>query len=501
MALTSKLIVTDRPRMRAKYGQPGWAKIRAAVRELIAADRARGIATRLVLIDGSRPERVKERIDAAYAADRPPDYLMILGAPDVVVCAQLTNPLWTGDPDDDPDRVIASDLPYACDGAYTTNAAAYRGPSRVVGRLPDLVGADTPTYLIALIRRAARWKALDVPRPIGVLAISAQTWRRSTQTSIAALSGAAGEVRTCPTGGPVWPAEAWAAPLMFVNCHGRQLDPNWYGERTAGQFSLPHAVDASALKGVVRPGCVVAAECCYGTMHWDPSSAGGQPSVALALLLEGAVGVFGSSTVAYGPPTGNSAADVITRMFLEGVTGGASIGRAALEARQRYVAHEVSLGPVDLKTLAQFDLLGDPSVHAVAPIITDPDTPAHDARRPPPGVERRRATLLGTGISLDDTVGAVSEEPLARARITRTRFGREAGLTANETAELRIRSFDVVEPDAGRPGARARGARAIAPSAERYHVAFVGRGRRRNVVVVRTEVGAPPSAQRLRPKR
>ncbi len=30
MAQATKLIVTDRTLMRAKYGQPGWAKIRAA---------------------------------------------------------------------------------------------------------------------------------------------------------------------------------------------------------------------------------------------------------------------------------------------------------------------------------------------------------------------------------------------------------------------------------------------------------------------------------------
>src|SRR5688572_18844586 len=124
MAQASKVIVTDRARMRAKYGQAGWAKVRAAVRQLIDADRARGITTRLVLIDGSNAARVKERVDAAFDAVPPPDYLVLLGAPDVVASAQLTNPLWTGDPEDDPDRVIATDLPYACDVDLTTNPAA-----------------------------------------------------------------------------------------------------------------------------------------------------------------------------------------------------------------------------------------------------------------------------------------------------------------------------------------------------------------------------------------
>src|SRR4249920_1570182 len=158
MPQATKLIVTDRTLMRAKYGQAGWAKIRVGVRTLIAADRRRGITTRLVLVDGATAAAAKQHIDTAFASAAP-DYLMILGAPDVVAQARLNNLLWTGNPDDDPDQFVDTDLPYACDAPLSTSIAAYRGPTRVVGRLPDLVGGTDPGYLIKLLARAAGWKA------------------------------------------------------------------------------------------------------------------------------------------------------------------------------------------------------------------------------------------------------------------------------------------------------------------------------------------------------
>jgi len=60
-----------------------------------------------------------------------------------------------------------------------------------------------------------------------------------------------------------------------------------------------------------------------------------------------------------------SAADLLVQYFLLEVLGGASLGRAALRARQRYVREVDDLDPTDLKKLAQFTLLGDPSVHPV----------------------------------------------------------------------------------------------------------------------------------------
>ena len=72
-----------------------------------------------------------------------PQYLMILGSPDVVQLQDLKNPAYTPNQlDGDRDEYCFSDLPYACDVSYSQDTANFVGPTRVVGRLPDLTGAS-----------------------------------------------------------------------------------------------------------------------------------------------------------------------------------------------------------------------------------------------------------------------------------------------------------------------------------------------------------------------
>src|SRR5688572_21063912 len=106
MSGATKVIVTHRTALKAKYGAAGWDAVRRAVRELVAADKARGVVTRLVALDAAPDMRrvgaakvgapgdfaaVKAAIDAVWAHG-PVDYLVILGAPDVVPQVPLTNP-------------------------------------------------------------------------------------------------------------------------------------------------------------------------------------------------------------------------------------------------------------------------------------------------------------------------------------------------------------------------------------------------------------------------
>ena len=67
---------------------------------------------------------------------------MILGAPDVVPHQDLANPAFA--PPDDPDQFAYGDVPYACDAPYSTRPEDFVGPTRVVGRLPDLTGGSRP---------------------------------------------------------------------------------------------------------------------------------------------------------------------------------------------------------------------------------------------------------------------------------------------------------------------------------------------------------------------
>src|SRR4051812_42017313 len=130
---SKKIIVTNETALKAKYGQ-SYPQIQAALNKMVAADANRGINTIVVNLDHqptmnalggiavaqrADPKQNKEAIDKVFNHYQP-DYLVICGAVDVVPHQDLTNPLYTGDPEGDDDRIVPSDLPYASSGAYST---------------------------------------------------------------------------------------------------------------------------------------------------------------------------------------------------------------------------------------------------------------------------------------------------------------------------------------------------------------------------------------------
>jgi hypothetical protein len=434
-----KVIVTRRAGLKAKYGAVGYRRIREALRRLVIADQARGLRSQVLPLDDNRAMRalggkpvddpddtagLKDAVDAAANA-LTPHYLLLLGAPDVLGQQRLRNPT----PDDDPD--VPSDLPYACTAGASDDPGAFIGPTRVVGRLPDLPGASDPAYLLGLLSNARRWRGRAAAEHLPVFAVSASIWKGSTEQSVRQLAGTGSGVHLSPPEDSFWPAELFGRRMHFVNCHGDEADFRWYGDDGSVQ---PVAVDGTRLGGTVTADTVVAAECCFGAAHYDPA-VGGQPTVAATFLGEGASGVFGASTLAYGDSERTTSADLITRFFLSAVLEGASLGRAALQARLRFVQELGELDPYDLKTVVQFDLLGDPSAHPVL-AATTPETPAPRAAPrgaalaaspvPPRAAARRRA-LLALGEALAVTVPRSAPDPSA-AEVDVPQLARDLGV-------------------------------------------------------------------------
>jgi Peptidase family C25 len=497
-----KVIVTNRSAARAKYGAAGWAKVRHAVVALVAADSARGVTTRMLAIDAAADTKkvgatpiahaddvagIKLAIDAIYRSWKPA-YLVLLGGPEILGTVNLNNPLWTGDPNDDPDRFIPSDLPYACEVALSMSPADYRGATRAVGRIPDLMGDTDPAVLVAQLARSADATSFVRASPEPVFAVSAKVWSASTQKSIAGLPDVSGAVRTSPAEGPAWTTTDATPPIHFVNCHGGEFDPNWYGQQSPNNWNLPTAMSAASLPGILIAGTVVAAECCYGAAHWPPAAAHGQASLAMTYLAQGAAGVFGASTVAYGPATSNNYADVVCRLFVDEVLAGASLGRATLSARQRFVQSQSFLDPTDVKTLAQFNLLGDPSmvVFLAPPAAKATGKGRRHAVAAPhasAAVTARREMLTAIGDALQQT--AVTCRDAARPRAAMTGTALAALLGREVPSEVTIRTFDA-DRTVRRAGGTERGPRA--------HVAFIpARDRRGDTLLV---VREQPDGQR-----
>jgi hypothetical protein len=373
-----KVVLIHRGALTAKYLAAGMAKIDAALKVLVASDSRRSLVTRVVAVDvaddlapfgapaavhAPNPRALKAVVDA-IARSAAPHYTVLVGAGDMMPFVELRNPAY--DAQGDPDRTVPSDLPYACDTAYSTDPDRFKGPTRVVGRLPDEPGARQPTLLTRLIRAAAAAKpaaAADYSRYFG---LTAQVWQASTALSLRNIFGDDKGLHSAPTRGPSWSAAQLAPKLHFINCHGADLSPSYYGQSVADPGQYPIAHRSSLLHGKIKSGTVLAAECCYGAQLFNPADAARHHGIALTYLAQGALGVFGSTTIAYGPSEGNGSADLITQYFLLSVLEGASLGRAALQARQQFAGERTHLDPVDLKTLAQFYLLGDPSVQPVA---------------------------------------------------------------------------------------------------------------------------------------
>jgi hypothetical protein len=152
-------------------------------------------------------------------------------------------------------------------------------------------------------------------------------------------------------------------------------------------------------------------------------------------------GFWGSSTIAYGPADTNDYADLICQYFLREVLNGASLGRACLQARQNYLQQVAPLDPVDLRTIAQFNLIGDPSIHPVKMSKTQRTKIAKS--RQIGTVRARRSTLQRKGFRLLDGLASarsrMDQKIDEKLRSQLMDFVKKQGLTAQKD----IRSFAV----------------------------------------------------------
>lgn len=368
-----KVIITNMQALQKKYDE-GFGRVEQAIQRLIAADKKRGLDTKLVAIDSEtdmaavQGEAVKEKddqravkkaVDAIYDAYEP-DYIMILGAQDIVPHQDLENPAYEAGGDDD--KVVPSDIPYACEAPYSKEPGDFVGPTRVVGRVPDLVRSSDPAYLVSLLGTATRHKTRPRAEFQKYFSVSAEVWKASTALSLTKIFGSSISMATSPPKGPSWTSAELERRIHFINCHGSPDDPNFYGQRGR---SYPIAHTAKKLVKKIMNGTVIAVECCYGAQLYDPADADMQPGICSTYLRDGAYGFFGSSTIAYGPSEGNGQADLICQYFIDEVLDGASLGEATLKARHRFAQAYTHVDPTDLKTMVQFHLFGDPSIHAV----------------------------------------------------------------------------------------------------------------------------------------
>lgn len=414
-----KLCITSRRNLSNKYAAADIKKIDTVVKKWIAADNKRGINTVLVAVDdaasmaphGVAPiagtvtaAKAKRVIDKLWKKLQP-DYLVILGAQDIIPYFEVPNPSKNKD---DTDVLVPTDNPYACDKAFDINVrASYLVPSRVYGRIPDMVGDGDPAWITSYLARATSYQAQSASYFADNYAVCCDEWAEAGRKSMAHFGASPGMLMISPPvkDGTKSAQKRLASRLHMIKCHGAELDPRFFGQ--AGD-DFPPVLESATLKSKLTNNTLAAAVCCYGAQIYSPSDARatqkGDWPLASTYLRNGALGFAGSTMIAWVGSSEMMCADWIVAGFLKSALGGASLGRALLDSKLGYLQWLDQQGQTpdlpDEKTMLEFVLLGDPSLHpvisGVAPGITAGAAVAAMFTSPLAAGERRQRRIVRT---------------------------------------------------------------------------------------------------------
>jgi hypothetical protein len=261
-------------------------------------------------------------------------------------------------------------------------------PQRVVARLPDGAG-DQPDLLLKLLDQmldyhqgrgmqlkngffhlpllgGRRSPARKQSSPVDA-GYSAEVWRAASRMALDALDAGAPLACCPPLDTDTLDLAEWNdRRILYVNLHGASGLPNWYGQPDllwpGPATQLPIALRPDQLADRRPAGALLISEACYGAELIDRTQA---TSIMLKALAEGALACVGSTVSSYGslimPLIG---ADLLCQKLLAHLSSGIPIGAGLHQARQEFAQtmyrRQGYLDDVDVKTLTEFVLLGDP---------------------------------------------------------------------------------------------------------------------------------------------
>lgn len=386
---TVKLSVTVKGRLEHKYRPAALKQIDTAIEAWKEADAKRGIQTVHVAVDDSaamlkvwrdyfpkaprvRPvsgrvtaAKVKRAIDGLWKR-LDPGYLVLFGGHDIVPMFVVDNPHYS--PRGDYDKKVPTDSPYA------SSFPSYLVPDRVMGRIPDVVSDRDPAWLLDYLATATSWKPRRAKFYRDTYAICSVEWKAPAKKCMQHIRKPVSDLFISPPTRDISTSarNRLSARLHMIQCHGNPNDTKFYGKKSAGRFL--QAITSATLRPRLKPATVVATGCCYGAQVFSPKDRRAkkrrQWPVASTYLRKGALGYVGSTMITLHDPSNMLLADSIVAEYLHSVMHGASIGRAFLDAKQIYLRRLIfdqhyGLDEGDEKTLIEYVLLGDPSIHPV----------------------------------------------------------------------------------------------------------------------------------------
>ena len=389
----TQVVLSSREALRRRFGADGFAAVDRRLQQYAAALRRRGVAVHICYCDDPATLHLDDGIAAApvaAGADALRDMLrtlsgalsdhgrklgavILVGGDEIVPFHRLPNPL----PDDD--ITVLSDNPYA------TDDPAYTAPQRMVARLPD-GNTNDPSLLFAQLDRltayhyGSRPQSRKMPRASGqrqecdgvdLSALSAgycaEIWKDASRAVLDALASGVLLNTSPPHLAEHLDLSVFRdRQLLYFNLHGASGLPNFYGQPHAvwpgAATRLPVALRPDQIDASIADGALLLSEACYGAELVGRTV---DDSILLRALAHGALAVVGATVNAYGSLTDQViGADLLFQRMMVHLARGEPIGRALHQARldfaQEMYRRQGFLDDVDIKTLIEFVLLGDP---------------------------------------------------------------------------------------------------------------------------------------------
>jgi hypothetical protein len=393
--------VTVRRRLEHKYGA-NLEQINTAIQAWIDADaKKRGICTVHVAVDDPADmlrvwrdyfpkarrvtpvsgkvtaRKIRRAINALW--DRlSPDYLVLFGGHDIVPMFEVDNPsnFLSSPPVVDWDRKLMTDNPYASSKVFLPwDVRSYAVPDRVIGRIPDMMHSRNPAWFVEYLETATSWESKPHSFYKETYAICSSEMTTAGKESMQYLSKPISDMLISPRICDTSPSarNRLSARLHLIKCHGNPLDATFWGKGKR----FVRAITSATLKARLKPATLVGTMCCYGAQIFSPHAkharSHGRWPIASTYLRKGALGFVGSTRMTWLGQGAMGSADWIVADYLNRVLEGASIGRAFLESKQKYAGYYTAKGRVldrkKEKTMIEYVLLGDPSIHPVDPSI------------------------------------------------------------------------------------------------------------------------------------
>lgn len=274
------------------------------------------------------------------------DDILIIGNHDVIPFATCPNPA------SDLDAQVYSDNP------YLTDDNSYLTVKKVGTRIPDEMLNPTFDYIKKVLQNQIYFLNNKTTN-IGWFNITAQAWNQLSGFLVNKYG--MGALQTAPNVGPdLYKVEDTHKKIAYINCHGGENVPNFYGQN-GNNYPISVTIRDEQFKNAI-----VAAECCYGANVINKNKTN---SICLNALYSGSVSFFGSTNVAYGAADVSnslSCADYLISLFFDEIIAGTPIGLAIKNAKIKYMTnlmhYKGNLSGAERKTLLQFHVYGLPNI-------------------------------------------------------------------------------------------------------------------------------------------